>query len=70
MRQLKTSSGLLAEPTAAALLAAGIRDYGDGSDSPVGYPIFVYVLDVNGFRMTRKVEKGQAVPFDSRDQGK
>jgi hypothetical protein len=70
MKQMKTSNALVAEPTAAALLAAGIREYGDGVESAVGYPIFVYALDAGGFRKTRTVGKGQAVTFDAALQGK
>ncbi len=70
MKQVKTSNALLAEPTAAALLAAAVREYGDGPTSPVGYPIFVYVIDADGFRMSRKVGKGQTVTFDPQAQGR
>ena len=70
MKQLRTSHALLAEPVAASLAAAGLRELGDAPESPVGYPIFVYALDGVGFRLTRKVNKGQPVTFDPRDQGK
>lgn len=70
MKQVRSSNTLLAEPTAAALLAAAMREYGDGPASPVGYPLFVYVIDEDGFRMSRKVAKGQTVTFDPRAQGK
>ncbi len=68
MKQLKTGRGLLAEPTAAALLAAGVREYGDGPQSLVGYPLFVYAIDTNGFRLTRKIQKAERVTFDPADQ--
>ena len=70
LRGLRTSNALLAEPTAAGLVDAGVRQQCDEPDSAVGYPILVYVLDADGFRMTRKVNKGERVTFDSRDQGK
>jgi hypothetical protein len=60
----------MAEPIAAALVDVGLRHYGVESDSPVGYPIFVYTLDADGFRLTRKVNKGEGVPFDKSRQGK
>ena len=69
-RQLRASHALVAEPTAASLLDLAMREYGDGPDSVVGYPLFVYVLDAEGFRMTRKVNKGERIPFDSTQQGK
>jgi 20S proteasome alpha/beta subunit len=69
-RQLKSSTRLLPEPVAARLVDAGIRELGDDPDSPVGYPIFVYVLDSDGCRMTRKVKKGDGVTFNPADQNK
>lgn len=69
MKELRTSK-LLPEPTAASLLAAGLREYGDGPESPVGYPIFVYALDSDGFRQTRKLAKGESVTFIPSEQGK
>ena len=70
IRQIRSSRALLAEPIAAALVDVGIRHYGDEPESPVGYPIFVYTLDADGFRLTRKVNKGEGVPFDKSKQGK
>ena len=70
LREVRTSNALLAEPTAAGLVEAGVRQQCDLPDSPVGYPIFVYVLDADGFRTSRKVNKGERVTFDPREQGK
>jgi len=70
LREVRTSTALLAEPTAAGLVEAGVRAQCDEPDSTVGYPIFVYVLGADGFRLSRKVNKGERVTFDPRDQGK
>ena len=69
IRQIKSSNVLLAEPTGAALVDFGLRQYADQPDSPVGYPIFVYTIDAKGFRMTRKIKQGEPVTFSSQNQG-
>jgi hypothetical protein len=70
LREVRSSHVLLAEPTAAGLAEAGVRQQCDEPDSTVGYPILVYVIDAEGLRLSRKVKKGERVTFDARDQGK
>ena len=70
IRQIRSSQTILAEPIAAALLDVGVSEIGDGPGSPVGYPLFVYVADADGLRLTRQINKGAGVPFDYRKQPK
>lgn len=68
--QLRSSRSMLPEPLAAALLDVAVSEMGEGPDSTVGYPLFIYLADADGFRLVRKVNKGEGVRFDYRLQGK
>lgn len=69
IRQIRSSHVFLAEPVGAALVDFGLRQYADQPNAPVGYPIFVYTVDAKGFRMTRKIKRGEPVTFSSQNQG-
>ncbi|HWN96969.1 MAG TPA: hypothetical protein VNT99_18210 [Methylomirabilota bacterium] len=68
-QQIRSSQTFLTEPIAAALLDLAVRETGVGPDSPVGYPLFVYTSDSDGFTLARKVKAGEGVPFDPARQG-